>query len=182
MKYWMLAAGMSVALGSGLWGATPAEAAGQWAKQGRALFLSCDFKQAAHSFEKAAAEDPERADVHYWLGRSYSRLADVSGPLTAPKYAHKAARSLELAVRMEPGNEEYVHELLDLYVDSPEWFGGGLTRARALVEEVPMPSWMAEAAMQHINASRDEHSGAPWRMRQAILRTTGTVGTLVPVR
>jgi tetratricopeptide (TPR) repeat protein len=174
---WLSTIGVSAA-----WGVTPSEAADRWAAEGRALFLACEFKQAAHAFERAVAEQPVRPALHYWLGKSYARQADVAGPLTAPKYARKAGRSLELAVRMDPHNQEYARELFEFYVDSPEWFGGGLTRARALLEKTNLPEADSEALLQHVADARAEHSGPSWRVRQAILRTSGLAGSVVPAR
>ncbi|MDR3699039.1 MAG: hypothetical protein P4L56_05345 [Candidatus Sulfopaludibacter sp.] len=167
---------------SAAWGVTPSEAADQWAAQGRALFLACEFKQAAHAFERAVAEQPGRPALYYWLGKSYAREADVASPLTAPKYARKAGRSLEQAVRIDPHNQEYARELFEFYVDSPEWFGGGLTRARALLEVVNLPEADSETVLKHISDAHTEHSGPSWRVRQAILRTSGVAGSLVPAR
>ena len=173
---------ISAMAGTAAWAVTPSEAAEQWAKQGRALFLACEFKQAAHAFAKAVEQQPERPAYHYWLGKSYARQADVAGPFTAPKYARLAQRSLEQAVRIDPRNAEYARELCEFYVDSPEWFDGGLARARALLEQINLPPLDEQAVREHIASARLEHSGPSWRMREAILRTSGTAGALVPVR
>lgn len=178
----MLILCLSAIAASAAWGVTPAEAADRWARQGRALFLDCEFKQAAHAFERAVAEQPGRPALHYWLGKSYARQADIASPLTAPKYARRAGRSLELAVRMDPRNPEYIRELFEFYVDSPVWFGGGLTRARALLEKTNLPEGDSQAALRHIADARTEHSGPSWRVRQAILRTSGFAGSVAPAR
>ncbi len=163
---------------AGVSAATPSQAAEQWARQGRALFLTCEFKRAGHAFESAAHEQPEQAAFYYWAGRSYARLADISGPLTAAKWARKAGENLERAVRLEPRNPEYFRELFDFYVDSPEWFGGGLKRALALVENENAPPFAADL----IAASRAEHSGAGWWTRAVVLRTGSAAGVLEPAR
>ncbi len=182
MRHRIVILWLSALTASATWGVTPAEVADRWAEQGRALFLACEFKQAAHAFERAVAEQPERPALQYWLGRSYARQADVASPLTAPKYARKAGRSLELAVRMDPRNQEYARELFEFYVDSPEWFGGGLTRARALLEKTNLPEADSGALLQHIVDAHAEHSGPSWRVRQAILRTSSLAGSVVPAR
>ena len=182
MRHRIIILGLSAVAASAAWGVTPSEVADRWAEQGRTLFLACEFKQAAHAFERAVAEQPGRAAYHYWLGKAYARQADIASPLTAPKYARKAGRSLEQAVRIAPGNQEYARELFEFYVDSPEWFGGGLTRARALLEKTNFPEGDADALKQYISDSRIEHSGPSWRIRQAILRTSSVAGTVVPAR
>src|ERR1017187_10573810 len=136
MRYWKVVLLMSAAAGSAASGPRSAEIAAQWARDGQFHFFACEFKQATRSFANALAEQPDSAVLHYWLGKSYSRLAEVSGLLAAPRNARKARRSLEQAVKMEPQNDEYVLELFDFYVDSPEWFGGGLERAATLLERI----------------------------------------------
>lgn len=182
MRHRIIILGLSAVAVSAAWGVTPSEAADRWAAQGRALFLDCEFKQAAHAFERAVAEQPGRPAFHYWLGKSYARQADVASPLTAPKYARRAGRSLEQAVRIDPHNQEYTRELFEFYVDSPEWFGGGLTRARALLEKTNFPEADSQALLQHISDAQIEHSGPSWRIRQAILRTSRVAGSVVPAR
>jgi hypothetical protein len=119
--------------------------------------------------------------LHYWLGKSYARLAEVSSPLSAPKNARKARVNLERSVQIDPQNDEYLLELFDFYVDSPEWFSGGLQRAAALLGRFsPRKSSVVEAHLQQLADSRKEHSGAGWWMRRAVLWSSGAIGRLVP--
>jgi tetratricopeptide (TPR) repeat protein len=103
---------------------------------GRSLFLACEFKEAARTFERGLADQPESAFLYYWAGKSYARLAEVSSSFSAPKNAHKARRNLERAVQLDPDNREYLQELFEFYLESPGWFRGGLNRAAALQERV----------------------------------------------
>lgn len=180
MRYWSVILFMSAAVGAAALGPPNAEPAAHWGMEGRFLFLAGGFKHAARAFEKALAEQPDSADLHYRLGRSYARLAEVSSPLSAPKNARKARRSLEQAVGMDPQNDEYLRELFEFYVDSPEWFGGGLERAAALLERISHGASGREGRLKQLADSRKEHSGAGWWMRQAVLRTSGAIGYLVP--
>ena len=81
----------------------------------------------------------------------------------------------------DPRNEEYVRELLsDLYTWTRRsaWFGGGLTRARALVEEVPMRQRGWRRRRCFVNDSREEHSGAHLAdAARQFCELTGMVGT-----
>lgn len=180
MRYWSLILLMSAAAGSAVSGPPNAEAAAQWEGNGRSLFLACEFKQAARTFEKGLVEHPDSAVLHYWLGKSYARLAEVSSPLSARKNAHKARLSLEQAVKIDPQNDEYLLELFDFYVDSPEWSSGGLERASALLELVSTGAPGAELRRGQLAASRKEHSGAGWWMRRTVLWTCSAIGTLIP--
>jgi tetratricopeptide (TPR) repeat protein len=182
VRSWISVLALSVALGGAASGAGNSEVAAQWAEDGRFHFLACEFKQAAHAFENGVAERPEDAELRYWLGKAYARLAELSGPLSAKKNARRAQRSLEQAVKLDPRNEKYLLELFDFYVDSPEWFGGGLERAAALLERMGPEAFGAEERMEELAASRKEHSGVGWWMRLAVLRTSGAVGYLAPQR
>jgi tetratricopeptide (TPR) repeat protein len=180
VRYWNAILLISAAMVPVASGATHADDAAQLERDGRSLFLTCEFKRATRAFEKALAEQPDSAGLHYWLGKSYARLAEVSSPLFAPKNARKARRSLELAVKIDPLNREYVRELFDFYVDSPEWFSGGLERAAALLERISPGEFDAELRLQQIVDSRKEHSGAGWWIRRAILRSSGAAGFVAP--
>jgi tetratricopeptide (TPR) repeat protein len=160
-------------------GAAGAEAVTDWEQKGRNHFLECEFKQAARAFEKALTRQQDRAVLHYWLGESYVRMAEVSNPLTAAKHARRARRSLEQAVRMDPRNDEYLLALFDLYVDSPEFFRGGLARAAALAECIGRGGSGREIRLRQLADSRRDHSGAGWWMRRAFLWTSGAIAELV---
>jgi tetratricopeptide (TPR) repeat protein len=171
---------ISAAIGPAASAATHAETAAQWAEDGHSLFLACEFKRATRAFEKALVEQPDSGALHFWLGKSYARMAEVSSPLFAPRNARKARRSLEQAVKIDPLNYEYVRELFDFYVDSPEWFSGGLERAAALLERVSPGETGVEPRLQQIADSRKEHSGSGWWIRRAVLRSSGAVGFVAP--
>ena len=176
---------LAIAMASAL-GAAPVvaeDSAAHWESTGRALFLACDFEDAAHAFMRALANDPENAELHYWLGKSYVHLADSASLFTAPRQARKAPRSLERAVQIEPRNREYLQELFDFYLGSADWFGGGLDRAAALAERISALDASAGISLQmRLAASAKEHSGAGWSIQRMVLRTSGALGELVPHR
>jgi len=150
-------------------GAGPAP---QLGKEGRSLYLEGEFKQAARIFEAALEAQPGRSDLHFWLGKSYARLASISGPLFAPVNARKAQSNLENAVRLAPDNQAYREELFDFYLDSPEWLKGGLGRAQSISEKVDNgPSRLIEA--------KKARSGAGWHIQRVVLWTSGMVGSLL---
>lgn len=157
------------------------ETAVPWEGQGRSLFEVCEFKQAARAFEKAAIQHPDSAVARYWLGKSYARLAEISGPLSATAHARKARYSLELAATMDPRNAEYLRELFEFYLESPEWFRGGLSAAANVLERLGSVDPASEPWLRRQLAdARNEYSGGGWRIRQAILWTSGAIGYAVP--
>jgi len=152
-----------------------------WAETGRARFADCEFKGAARAFTRALQLQPKDAGLHYWLGRSYARMAEVSSPFTAPGNARQARRNLEQAVGLEPGNHVYLRELFDFYLDSPQWFGGGLQQAASLVERIAPDDPGQQAFLRVlINGAQEEYHGPDWRLRQATLVPTGQLGRVLP--
>ena len=156
------------------------EAVPAFAASGRGFFYSCEFSKAAKAFEKAVSQQPGSANLHFWLGRSYARLAEVSSPLSASRNAGRARLHLEEAVRLDARNAEYLQELFQFYLDSPEWIHGGLKRAAALLEQSAIDeAGRAELARQ-IAQSKEEHSGPAWWFRSGVVWTTASAGHIVP--
>jgi tetratricopeptide (TPR) repeat protein len=182
MRFWSARAFVLIcaAAGSLASGAVRLDTGAQLERDGQSLFFSGEFKQAARRFERALAEQPESASLHFWLGKSYARLAEVSSPLAAPRNARRARRNLEQAIQLDPRKDEYLLELFDLYVSSPEWFTGGLDRAAGLLERISPGEFGADLRLQQLVASRKDHSGAAWWAERAIFWAPGAAGQLVP--
>ena len=177
-----LALGFALLCGSNARAAsiTSGDAAG-WTAAGHRHFEHCDFSAAARAFTKALRVQPEVASLHHWLGKSYARMAEVASPLHASRDARRARVSLERAVELEPRNQEYLRELFDFYLDSPEWFSGGLERANLLVEKIEPDDSGAQAQLRDLLAgARDEYRGVTWRLRQSTLVPSAEIGRVIP--
>jgi len=159
-----------------------AAVAGSFSTGGEALFRECEFKAAAHSFENALTKEPGNARLHFWLGKSYARMAEVSAPFLARRNARKATAHLETAARLDPGNREFLMELFELYVDSPEYFDGGLSRATAMLERLGPDDGGLGTPSRIVADARKQYSGPGWALSKGILRVSGAVGYLVPQR
>ena len=162
------------------WGAI---AASTLQTDGEALFQECEFKAAARWFERALGNDPANARLHFWAGKSYSRLAEISSPWTARRNARKAQAHLETAVRLAPNNRKFLMELFEFYVNSPEWFDGGMDRAAALVERLGPDDGGLGSPSTILAESRREYGGGwgwGWAVRKGILRFSSAVGRLAP--
>ena len=157
-------------------------AAASFQKDGEALFKESEFKAAARVFQNALATDPDNAQLHFWLGKSYERMAEAASAFFARRNARKAQVHLEAAVRLAPGNREFLRELFDLYVDSPEWFDGGLARAGKLAERLDPDNEDIERLNRMVAQARNEYSGPGWVLRKGILRASGAAGYLLPQR
>jgi len=156
--------------------------AGSFPADGEALFRDCEFKAAAHVFAQALTNEPANARLHFWLGKSYARMAEVSGPWSARRNGRKAQAHLETAVHLEPAKREYLMELFELYVDSPEYFDGGLNRATAILERLGPDDGGPGSPSRIVAESRKEYSGPSWALRKGILRLSGAAGYLAPPR
>ena len=142
-------------------------------EEGRSLFVACEYKRAARAFESALALDPGNAALTFWLGKSYARLAEISSLLSAPRNARTARHYLEQAVASDPHNREYLEELFLFYLDSPEWFQGGLTRAAELAVRMDPGNYERMAALAN---SRREYRGPGWWIQRAVQLPPAAVG------
>ena len=158
-----------------------AAAAASPQKDGETLFKQCEFKAAARVFEHALAREPESARLHFWLGRSYERMAELASPLFARRDARKAKFHLEAAVRRDPGNRVFLREMFDFYVESPEWFDGGLARARDILERLG-PDEEADTLNMMVAQSRKDYGGPAGVLGKAVFRISGAAGYLAPLR
>jgi hypothetical protein len=150
--------------------------------EGEAQFRECEFKAAAYSFEHALRKEPGNARLHFLLGKSYARMAEVSGPFSARRNARKAQAHLEIAARLDPSNREFLLELFELYVDSPEYFDGGLSRASAILERLGPDDGGPATPSRIVAEARNHYSGMPCALEKGILRVSGAVGYLATRR
>jgi tetratricopeptide (TPR) repeat protein len=147
-----------------------------WAGEGESQFEACEFKAAAHIFERALAGSPRDAGLHFWAGRSYARMAEVASLLSASKDARKAQIHLEAAVNLEPANRRYLEELFNFYIDSPQWFDGGLSRAAVLLELLGPDDGGPGTPSKRLADARKELKRAAWHVEQGILRLGAVIG------
>jgi hypothetical protein len=182
--------GKRLALIAVIWGTINLQAASEvmgardaagWTQVGETRFEHCEFKDAARAFSKALQYSPDDPGLHHWLGKSYARMAEVASPLHASRDARRARVSLERAVDLAPRNQQYLRELFDFYLDSPEWFGGALGKAEDLVKRIEPDDPGAQAQLRALlSGVRQEYRGPDWRLRQATLMPSNHLGRLVP--
>src|SRR5277367_3496121 len=103
---------------------------------GRDRFMLGDYKQAAEAFQRGLAIEPANAQCALWLGRSWGRRAETAMPLLGPKYAAKARGYLEMAVALDPRNEEALNDLFDYYLEAPGFLGGGFDKADQIAKRM----------------------------------------------
>jgi len=150
-----------------LFGLAWAAVAGSFPTDGEALFWECEFKAAAHSLEHALTKEPGNAWLHFWLGKSYARMAEVSAPFSARRNARKAQAHLETPARLDPGKGAFLMDLFEFYMDSPEDFEGGLSRATAMLERLGPDNAGTRTQRRIVADARKQYSGPGWALRKA---------------
>jgi tetratricopeptide (TPR) repeat protein len=100
----------------------------------RAYFTLSDWDKGISACEKAVSLDPQNAEYHLWLGRSYGEKAEHSGFLTAAGLAKKVRGEFETSVGLNPNNAEARTDLGEFYMEAPGIVGGGRDKAEAQAE------------------------------------------------
>ncbi len=141
---------------------------------GQDYFMLGDSKKAADSLDKAlallqASHQPVSTELYVWLGRTYGRRAETSGPLNAPGLASRSRKYFETAVQMDILNKEATGDLFDYYMGAPGFLGGGLSKAQELAHKV---SAADPAEGQHLLAllseKNKEYDATEQHLRSAI--------------
>lgn len=147
---------------------------------GQDYFMLAEYKKSTDALEKAAAIEPQNAEILHWLGRAYGRRAETSGPFTAPGYASKARQMFEKSVALNPSNKEATGDLLDFYLDAPGFLGGGVQKAEALVKIIadtdPAEGHYAQAL---IDERRKQYDAAEQQFRRAVELAPRQVGRVM---
>ena len=96
---------------------------------GQKQYAAGDFDAAINSFSRAVSLVPGNSVYHHWLGKSYGRLAEESGLLTAYALSRKTRRELERAVELDNQNVDALTDLMEYYRRAPGFLGGGEEKA-----------------------------------------------------
>lgn len=102
------------------------------AQSGEKLYQSGQYEDAIQAFEKAVQMDPENAEYHHWLGKSYGQLASQSGIFKAYSLSKKTKEQLERAVELDNTNIDALADLLKYYEQAPVFLGGGAEKAEKI--------------------------------------------------
>lgn len=71
-------------------------------------------------------------------------------------------------------------ELFEFYVDSPEYFEGGLSRAKAMLNRLGADDGGPGTPSRIVADARKEYNGPGWALRKGLLRVSAALGYLVP--
>jgi tetratricopeptide (TPR) repeat protein len=147
---------------------------------GQDYFMLGEYRKATEFLEQAVAQAPGDPECLLWLGRTYGRRAETSGPFTAPGYASKSRQMLERAVALDPTNREAVGDLFDYYLEAPGFLGGGQNKAEALAAKVAQKDPAEGHYYQaQIDERRKQFDSAEQHLRSALALAPRQVGRFV---
>lgn len=103
---------------------------------GRDYYMLVDFKKATSYLKKAAAAAPGNSEYADWLGRAYTKRAELSNPFHAVPLGLKARKAFERAVQLNARNVEALSDLFEYYLNTPAILGGGDSKAESVAEKM----------------------------------------------
>jgi tetratricopeptide (TPR) repeat protein len=104
--------------------------------QARALLERGRVDSAYTVIQRAAEAEPNRAEVHYWLGQIAGSRAGQAGGLGAFGPARVSKRGFARAVQLEPDNPRYLSGLIGFLSQAPGIVGGDRDSALVLAERL----------------------------------------------
>ncbi|MCZ6804653.1 MAG: hypothetical protein O7D86_12175 [Proteobacteria bacterium] len=101
-------------------------------KSGLAHYEVEKYDEAIKQLEGAIQLEPEIAEYHHILAKSYGREAERTNWFMAMNYAKKTLTHLELAAKLENDNLEILDDLMDFYREAPGFLGGDVKKANEI--------------------------------------------------
>lgn len=148
---------------------------------GKNYFMMGDYKKATEYFEKTVGLNPNSAEGHLWLGRTWGHRAEGNS-LMAVVYARKAHDGFEKAVALDPHNTEAKNDLFDYYLNAPGFLGGGIEKAQALSRSIaadrPVEHEFEEA---QIAEKKNDFTAAESHLRRAMELAPSDAGRIADV-
>jgi tetratricopeptide (TPR) repeat protein len=158
----------------------PAPDAATFELTGKNYFMLDNYEKAVQYFEKALALAPMDSDSHLWLGRAWGKRAEADGWFAAPSRASKARQHFEMAIALNPKNNEAMNDLFDFYLNAPGFVGGGVEKAEAIagrIEHDRPAEYQHELAL--LADHHKQHEEAILHLRKAMELAPGEVGRVL---
>ena len=90
------------------------------------------YDEAIKQLEGAIHLEPEIAEYHPVLAKSYGREAERTNWFKAMNLAKKTLTHLKLAAKLDNDNLEILDDLMDFYRDAPVFLGGNTEKANEI--------------------------------------------------
>jgi tetratricopeptide (TPR) repeat protein len=140
-----------------------------------ALDGSIERRDAAISeCEAAAKAAPSSSRYALELARAYGDKAGHSGALTGLRMVGKIRGSFEHAVELDGKNVEAISDLGQFYIDAPGMVGGGVDKARPLVDQLKPLSSDRSHRLAAMIAAKDKDDDAAVKEYTAAISASHT--------
>jgi len=131
------------------------------------------WDQAIADCEAAIRLEPNNSNYHLWLGRAYGQKADHVSLMAGYKLARKVAAEFKQAVQLDPKNTPALSDLGEFDVRAPAMVGGGVNRARAILQQLQNLDPAAALVLQaRIAEDRRAYTEAEADYRSAIAKSS----------
>lgn len=100
----------------------------------RAYYSIEQWDAAISNNQRALRLQPNRSELHSWMGRAYGEKADTVGIFGAASLARKTKSEFEKAVQLNPAASQARLDLAEYYIEAPGFMGGGMDKARGQAE------------------------------------------------
>jgi len=127
------------------------------------------WDDAIRAAEHSVALSPETSEYHQWLGRSYGRKAEASGPIGAFSLVRKVKNEFERAVALGDNNISAHADMAEFYIEAPGFMGGDKAKAKALGEFIMKSDpALAHYTFGHLEEKRGNKAKAEEEYKAAI--------------
>ncbi|GEM_PF-1925119 len=99
---------------------------------GLAHFEDEKYIEAIKKLEVAVEIDPQVAEYHHILAKSYGRQAERTNWFKAVTFAKKTLLHLEIAAELDSQNIDILEDLMDYYQEAPGFLGGDTKKAHKI--------------------------------------------------
>lgn len=136
----------------------------------RVFYEEEHWDQAIADCQAAVKLDPGNSRYHLWLGRAYGQKANqLSSLVGAYRLARKVAAEFQQAVHLDPHNVAALSDLGEFDVDAPLVAGGGITRARQVLNQLrPLDPTAALVLQSRIAEEQKDYPAAEADLKAAI--------------
>jgi len=106
------------------------------AEEAQAAIDRNDPQTALTVLQRAVAQDPNNANVHYLLGVAYGNLAQKASAFRRVSLARHTRDEFEHAVELDPNDLDARWGLVQYYTLAPGYLGGSEQKAEQQAEEI----------------------------------------------